>query len=570
MEVELSNQGCFARLNAKAGGGASLFNLVMLSFSYAASLCITCTIITVGPLSAYHLGASKGVASFTIACFTIGSALSSLFSGSLFTRYGRRRGFLCGDMVIIMGLALCVVANYTKDEVMEFCGIFSIGLGVGMANFLRFAAVELVQPSFKEQSITFVLCGGILGAVVGILVASRSINLVPEQKFLGSFLLAFLFTVIKMLTMLQVDFTNLQKSSIAKEQEEEQKQELEQDATKRQETLTKRQEEASRLLSGVLRSGMFITAVALTTFTQTLMVIVMSTVALAMTLEFHENVIITLDVILLHSVAMFAPGFFTGKLIAKFGVVRMALCGCFIYLISMSLLFASRRTFFFFAGMTLIGVGWNLGYASGSVLLLSTYDSKSGIGPMVQSYHDFIMLLITGVFTMATGLVFGKWHWIGVLCVASAFVLFQAVVISYVFIKRRSLLAAKIQNVRESFSANIPATQAIEGSWKIASGELRALDASETPEMFVPAISDMRFSIDGGMFVDTKEYVPEFYTKMAAEVLNMIGNSNGNSEEGADNTQRETLQWDDFIRQTAADGSSSSPVHLSSMNHVQS
>jgi len=105
-----------------------------------------------------------------------------------------------------------------------------------------------------------------------------------------------------------------------------------------------------------------------------IMILAMTATPLAM-VHHHHDLATAATVIQLHVLGMFLPSFFTGSLIARFGVLRIMLAGVLI-LASHVLLTLTGTGFGSFAGaLILLGVGWNFLYIGGTTLLTTTYTA---------------------------------------------------------------------------------------------------------------------------------------------------------------------------------------------------
>jgi MFS family permease len=138
-------------------------------------------------LAAKDIGASDVLAPFTIGTFLIGAAASSVPSGQLFRAYGRYWGFAFGCLCQLAGCAVGSLAMIVDSIPLLFLGCFCVGLGQGLGQFYRFAAVEVASESNKSKAVTYVLTGGVLAAFLGPTSANYTKDFVSHEYF-GSFL----------------------------------------------------------------------------------------------------------------------------------------------------------------------------------------------------------------------------------------------------------------------------------------------------------------------------------------------------------------------------------------------
>jgi MFS family permease len=124
-----------------------------------------------------------------------------------------------------------------------------------------------------------------------------------------------------------------------------------------------------------------------------IMILAMTATPLAMV--HHENSPADASVVIqLHVLGMFVPSFFTGSLIARFGVLQVMAAGVAI-LAGHVLLASSGTGFYSFAGaLVLLGIGWNFLYVGGTNLLTRTYTAAER--GKAQAAND-LTILISGL-----------------------------------------------------------------------------------------------------------------------------------------------------------------------------
>ena len=78
----------------------------------------------------------------------------------------------------------------------------------------------------------------------------------------------------------------------------------------------------------------------------------------------------------LHFLAMFAPGFVTGRLIARVGAARVSLAGVACFGGAAATLLLGHSMAHFVGGMSLVGLAWNLCFSSGTVRCARAFSSR--------------------------------------------------------------------------------------------------------------------------------------------------------------------------------------------------
>lgn len=334
------------------------WNICLLAFAWALTLSTSTLLTTVGPLSATSLGASKSLAAFTVGVFLIGAALSSVPSGWIFRRYGRFGGFALGCLCQVIGSALGTLAMFTDEIFWLYLGCLSIGLAQGLGQFYRFSAVEITPVDFKSRAITYVLSGGVIAAFVGPTVANFTVNLVSKD-YVGTYLVVALFAGLNLLVICLVRFPP------AKGRDEKQ-------SPSSSRSISFREAPETRSTWTICSQPLFVISCTIATLAHTIMVMIMSNVSVDMNHNGYSfsNSSLTLE---LHFVAMFGPGFFTGKLIQKHGSFVVALIGGLIFAGSSVVLAIGTELWNYIVGMILVGIAWNFSFSAGTVMLTSSY-----------------------------------------------------------------------------------------------------------------------------------------------------------------------------------------------------
>ena len=97
-----------------------------------------------------------------------------------------------------------------------------------------------------------------------------------------------------------------------------------------------------------------------------------------------------------HVVGMFAPSFFTGHLIRRFGVLKVMLVGALLNVATIAIALGGISVAHFWWSLVVLGIGWNFLYIGGTTLLTETYrpeERAKAQGAMDQSI--FIMMALS-------------------------------------------------------------------------------------------------------------------------------------------------------------------------------
>jgi MFS family permease len=141
------------------------------------------------------------------------------------------------------------------------------------------------------------------------------------------------------------------------------------------------------------------------------MTLVMSATPLAM-LACGFQFIDSATVIQGHVIAMFLPSFFTGHLIAKFGVLRIIAVGALLQAACALVNLSGIQFAHFFIANILVGLGWNFTFVGGTTLLTTTYRPVERA--KVQASHDFVVYATTATAAGVSGLLAAGPGWAAV------------------------------------------------------------------------------------------------------------------------------------------------------------
>ena len=103
------------------------------------------------------------------------------------------------------------------------------------------------------------------------------------------------------------------------------------------------------------------------------------------------------DIVSAHVLAMYAPSFFTGHLIARFGVERIVALGLSLLAAAGAVALAGVQLENFFIALVLLGLGWNFGFIGATAMLAGAHRPEER--GRVQGMND---ALVFGCVTLAS------------------------------------------------------------------------------------------------------------------------------------------------------------------------
>lgn len=353
----------------------------LLASAQALFQIVSVLVMTIGSLAGSILAPSPALATAPIAAMFLGTAVSTVPASIWMTRVGRRVGFITGASLGTFGGLLAAVGMVTSSIMLLCAGTFLAGCYQGFAQFYRFAAGEVADDQFRPRAISLVLAGGVVAAVLGPLLARLGSDLM-QPMYTASFLFLAAASAAAVVVLLGVDV--------------------------HQTADTPSERAAARPLSAIIRQPSYIVALFGAVTGYGIMILAMTATPLAMT-HHHHDLTATSTVIQLHVLGMFLPSFFTGSLIARFGVLRIMLAG--VILLTAHVLFALSGTGFynFTAALILLGVGWNFLYIGGTNLLTRTYSpAEKG---KAQATNDLTIFLVGLAASLSAGVLQNTIGW---------------------------------------------------------------------------------------------------------------------------------------------------------------
>jgi len=353
----------------------------LLATAQALFQIVSVLVMTIGGLAGSLLAPSPEWATAPIAAMFLGTAVSTVPASVWMTRVGRKVGFVTGAVLGTLGGVLATAGMLTGSLLLLCLGTFLAGAYQGFAQFYRFAASEVAEGAFKPRAISLVLAGGVIAALVGPALARFGGDLLPAT-YAGSFLFQVLASVLAVGVLLMV--------------------------TVPRSVDTAEEKAAARSLGEIIRQPTYLVALFGAVTGYGVMILAMTATPLAM-VHHHHDLGDTATVIQLHVLGMFLPSFFTGSLIARFGVLRIMFTG--IILLVGHVLFSLSGTGFysFTAALILLGVGWNFLYIGGTNLLTTTYTTAEK--GKAQATNDLTIFLVGLAASLSAGLLQNTMGW---------------------------------------------------------------------------------------------------------------------------------------------------------------
>lgn len=341
--------------------------------------------ISLGGLAGFYLLAGdKSLATAPVTGFNIGTALGALPAAMLMRAVGRRYGFMFGTLVTSMGGITATLALFHMSFWLFALGLLFIGSGNSFVQQYRFAAADNAPHEFKPRAISWVLFGGVFAAVIGPQIVIHTRELFAPVLFAGSFA-----AVVGLAAIGAVILSFLR---------------LPRDAP----TAALDSGEAARPLLQILRQPRFVVGMFCGVGAYTLMSFIMTGAPLAMVGCGFTPDEATLG-ISWHVMAMFAPSFFTGRLIARFGKETIVAAGLVILIVCGIVALSGVALWQFWTALILLGIGWNFGFIGATSIITECYRLSER--NKVQGFHDFVLFTLVAFASLMSGQVYNAWGW---------------------------------------------------------------------------------------------------------------------------------------------------------------
>jgi MFS family permease len=320
-------------------------NLWLLAAAQGLFLTNNVVFIAINGLVGLSLAPLGWMATLPVMGYVVGGALSTPLVARTQSAFGRKASFQIGLLVALGSALLCWWAAMDRNFWLLVTATVIAGYYSANGQLYRFAAAELAAPDFREKAVSLVLAGGLVGAVLGPNLASRTRNLL-DVPFAGAYLSLAVVALVSMAIMSFLRFPPLPPKKAGADQ--------------------------GRPLSQIVRQPAFVVAMAGAALGYGVMNLLMAATPLAMDVcgfEFDDAAL----VLEWHVIGMYAPGFFTGHLIKRFGTLPIMAVGVLLNIACVAIAVSGVDLHQFLIALFLLGVGWNFLFTGSTTLSLQAY-----------------------------------------------------------------------------------------------------------------------------------------------------------------------------------------------------
>ena len=359
-------------------------NLFLLALCQGLFLTNNVTFIAINGLVGLSLAPVGWMATLPVMGYVVGGALSTGLVAKSQAKWGRRVSFQLGLLVGLLSALLCAYAAHTHNFALLVVATVAAGYYSANGQLYRFAAAELADVSFREKAVSWVMAGGLIGAIVGPNLASKSKGWF-ETPFMGAYVALTVVAVIGMLLMHFVKFPPVPEKPKGSSE--------------------------GRPLSEIMKQPVFIVSAAAASLGYGVMNLLMAATPLAMQVcgyPFSDAAL----VLEWHVIGMFAPGFFTGHLIKKYGTLQIMGVGVILNFVCIAVALSGTDLSQFVIALFFLGVGWNFLFTGSTTLSMTAWRPEEK--DRAQAAINFCVFGTMAITSFASGALVTThgWDWL--------------------------------------------------------------------------------------------------------------------------------------------------------------
>ncbi len=382
-------------------------NALVLAAAQALAGGNTTVIVATGGIAGAMLAPDAALATLPISLMAVGMWIGTLPVGLLAKARGRRFALQVGSAFgALSGLISCW-AMLSGSFFFLLLGTLCGGLYAAAHQSYRFAAADTASQHFRAKAVAWVLAGGTFAALIGPQLVILTKDIWPAYLFAGTFFAQAACAVLAgaVLTLLK-----LPRPAAARPLAE------------------------GRPLAEIIRKPQFVVAVACGVASYVMMNLMMTAAPLAMVMCHHSVGDAALG-IQWHVIGMYAPSFFTGVLITRFGLRAIVAIGLALITAAGTIGLLGTALWNFWLALALLGVGWNFAFIGATTLVTQCHGPRER--NKVQAFNDFLVFGSMAVGSFSSGALLSRYGWAAVNEVVFPVVIAAAVVLVWGTLTRR-------------------------------------------------------------------------------------------------------------------------------------
>jgi MFS family permease len=359
-------------------------HIALLSMAQGLFMTNNITFIAINGLVGLSLAPVAWMATLPVMGYVVGGALSTGIVAKSQQRFGRQGSFQLGLLVALLSAGLGAWAVLLQSFWLLVIATFVAGYYSANGQLYRFAAAELCASDYREKAVSLVMAGGLMGAIIGPNLAIKTKDM-AGMPFAGAYMALVAIALLSMGVMSFIRFPPPPASS--------------------------KSEDLGRPLNVIMRQPVFVVSALAAALGYGVMNLLMAATPLAMqvcSFPFED----TAWVLQWHVIGMFAPGFFTGHLIKKFGALPIMGLGVLLNLACIGIALSGENLHQFLLALFLLGVGWNFLFTGSTTLSMKAYTAEEK--NKAQAAINFCVFATMAVTSFASGALVTTqgWAWL--------------------------------------------------------------------------------------------------------------------------------------------------------------
>ena len=361
---QISNTGNVARLSIAQALSMTTMNVNIINTALVGSL----------------LAPVAWLATLGLSLQFVASMLTTLPASLLMVRFGRRPVFIGGVLIAAVAACLQGIAIIIDHFVLFCAASMALGIAHGCASFYRYAATDCATEEGRPKAISYVLAGGLMAALFGPEIARNTVEWVPNYLYAGCY---FSVSAVQLISLLALAGVKIPKPT--------------------------RTRTGGRPIGVFIYNPLFVVGMICAAIGYALMSYFMTSTPLQVVNVAQLGTSANATIIQWHVVAMFAPSFFTGSLIQRFGITKILLGGLLAYILAMVTAFVGDQFSHYFVALFLLGFGWNFLYIGGSTLVASVATAEER--GRVQGVADLTTTSLVAMASLTAGGLHSQFGW---------------------------------------------------------------------------------------------------------------------------------------------------------------
>jgi len=370
------------RIDVAEGDRLARRNALVLAIAQALAGANHTVIVGTAGIVGGMLAGDKTLATVPISTFVLGMWMATLPVGAIAKRFGRLAAFEAGAFCGTLAGVFCALAVLQASFVLLCVGAAFGGFYAAGHQSYRFAAADTASGEFKPKAISWVLAGGVFAGVVGPQLVIITKDMWQPYLFVASYLSQAVIALVAAAVLTLVRFPKAvpPKGPVG----------------------------GGRPLGEIFSQPRLIVAVVCGVASYAMMNLVMTSAPVAMVDCNHSITNATLG-LQWHVMAMYAPSFITGALIARFGISRVVGSGLAIIAAGAAVGLSGVTIWHFWTTLVLLGIGWNFAFVGATAMVTQCHRPEER--NKVQAVNDFLVFGSMAVGSFSSGQLLARFGW---------------------------------------------------------------------------------------------------------------------------------------------------------------